>query len=71
MDTNEAGSWIRAERLEKSRKTTKKKLKSVKWTTVSIKVPICPKCNNPMQHELDSAARELWKWVCSKCGTTI
>jgi ribosomal protein S27AE len=71
MDTNEAASWVHAERLERSRKKTKEKLKNVKWTTISIKVPICPKCNNSMRQELDSSARELWKWVCSKCGNTI
>lgn len=72
MDTDETGSWIRAERLEKLRKETRKRLiKNIKWTTVSAKVPICPRCNSPMEHELDPNARKLWEWVCSKCGITI
>lgn len=71
MDTNEAASWLRAERLEESRKQTRRKLKNIKWTTMTIKVPLCPECNNPMQHELDAANRMLWKWICPKCRNTI
>lgn len=71
MDTNEARSWRYAEQAESSNKATKKKLKKVKWTTVSIKVPICPKCSTPMMHELDPNARQLWKWLCEKCRHTI
>lgn len=71
MDSNETVSWLRADRLEESKKQTKRKLKGIKWITITIKVPICPKCNNPMQHELDSDARLLWKWVCPKCRHLI
>lgn len=82
MDTNKAAFRIRAEELERSKKA---KLKNIKWTTILVKVPICPKCNNPMQHELDPSMRKLQKleyanlkfsnlkilWVCSRCRTTI
>ena len=71
MDTNEAASWVHAEEMGASQRKTIKKLKKVRWTTVSIKVPICPKCNNPMEHELDPSARELWKWICPKCRNAI
>lgn len=38
MDTNEAASWLQAEKFEESRKQTIRKLKNIKWT--------CPKCRN-------------------------
>ena len=71
MDTDEARSWSAAERHDKSNKATEKKLKNVKWTTVLIEVPICPKCKTPMNHELDAYARNMWKWTCSSCRHTI
>ena len=71
MDANESMSWIQAERREASDKETKRKLKEVKWTTITIKVPLCPKCNTPMQHELDVDCRTLWKWICRKCNNVL
>lgn len=71
MDTDECRSWRIAEEKERSNKDTKRKLKNVKWTTVSIKVPVCPKCKTAMKHELDTEMRELWKWYCPKCRFTI
>ena len=71
MNSNEAASWVQAERNDRSNRETKKRLKGIKWTTITIKVPVCPKCNNPMQHELDPSSRLLWKWVCSKCRYSI
>ena len=68
MDTNESASWIQAEKKEAS---NKKKLKGVKWVTIPSKVPLCPKCNTPMQHELDVDCRTLWKWICRKCNNTL
>ncbi len=68
---NEMRAWVGAERQEKADKETESKLKGVKWTTVSIKVPVCSKCGSPMRHELDIAARALWKWVCTNCRHTI
>jgi len=71
MDANENAAWIEAEMNEDSNKETKRKLKNVKWTTVSIKVPMCPKCRSAMEHELDPHARTLWKWKCPQCTYTI
>jgi len=71
MDTNEAASWVAAENRAKSSEETKRKLKGIKWTTRSYKVPVCPKCGTPMDHELDIAARASWKWTCRKCIYTI
>lgn len=71
MDTNESASWLQAERRDASNKKTKRKLKGVKWTTITIKVPLCPKCNAPMQHELDVDCRALWKWFCRKCNNKL
>jgi transposase-like protein len=71
MDTDEARSWVEAERQDKFDKVTKKKLENIKWVKVSMKVPVCPECGTPMDHELDTYARESWKWVCSNCRHTI
>lgn len=71
MDSNESASWLRAERLGRSEKETRRKLKRVKWITIKIRVPVCPECGKPMQQELDTHARTLWKWVCPKCQNTI
>jgi len=68
---NEMRAWCEAEEHTKNHKETKRKLKDVGWTSVLIKVPVCPECGTPMSHELDPQSRTLWEWVCTNCQHTI
>lgn len=38
-----------------------------KEKTITINVPICPRCGNEMEIETDPDARTLYHYKCNKC----
>lgn len=69
----EAAAWRLAERhtrLMKEKKATDKKLKWRK-KTITIKVPICPKCGCDMYIITDYETGIKGEYRCEKCGKRI
>ena len=68
----EAAAWRKADRHTRLMKEKKAKDKKLKWrkdiTTITVDVPLCPKCGCDMATITDDETRIEYAYICRECG---